>query len=52
MLFELYDAFQQRREVINKFLEFSDNTATLRNLSRDEIVHEINLLIKKKEEIA
>lgn len=52
MLFELYDAFQQRREVINKFLEFSDNTAVLRNLSRDEIVHEINLLIKKKEEVA
>jgi len=52
MLFELYDAFQQRREVINKFLEFSNNTATLRNLSQNEIVHQINLLIKKKEELA
>ena len=48
MLFELYDAFQQRQNVINKFLEFSDNTATLRNLSRNEIVHQINLLIKKR----
>ena len=45
-LFELYDAFNQRRDVIRRFLELSLDTSVLRGLTQNQILDQINILTR------